>query len=110
MRDSLLEKKCVPCEGASALFTKEEIEKYKSEVLDWQVVDEKKLRKEYTFRDFNEAMIFVTKVARVAHTEGHHPDIHISYNRVALELWTHAINGLSENDFIVAAKINTIQI
>ncbi len=106
--NSLLEKKCVPCEGAAALLTKKEIEKYKSEISDWQVVDEKKLRKEYTFKDFNEAMVFVIKVARIADLEGHHPDIHISYNRVALELWTHAINGLSENDFVVAAKINKI--
>ena len=62
--------------------------------------------KEYKFKDFIGAMNFVDKVAELAEEEGHHPDIHINYNKVLLELWTHAIGGLSENDFILAAKID----
>lgn len=73
----------------------------------WDAIeDEKKIRKEFKFKDFKEAINFVVKVARLAEEEGHHPDIFIFYNRVVIELWTHAIGGLSENDFILAAKIN----
>ncbi len=67
-----------------------------------------KLHKEFTFEDLEQSMIFVNKVAEVAEHEKHHPDIFISYNRVRLTIWTHAIGGLSENDFILAAKIDNI--
>lgn len=67
-----------------------------------------KISREWKMKDFNEAMAFVNEVAALAQSEGHHPDIHVSYNHVRLELWTHAIGGLSENDFILATKINTI--
>lgn len=68
----------------------------------------KKIRSRFEFKDFKEAMIFVNKVASVAEAERHHPDIFISYNKVVLELWTHAIGGLSENDFILAGKIEKV--
>ena len=71
----------------------------------WNILDGKKISKEFNFKDFMEAIEFVNHVAKIAEEEGHHPDIHIYYNKVLVELWTHAINGLSENDFIVAAKI-----
>ncbi|MDP3795077.1 MAG: 4a-hydroxytetrahydrobiopterin dehydratase [bacterium] len=74
----------------------------------WTVLDETKIRREFTFRDFPEAMAFVNKVAQLAESENHHPDMHIFYSRVVIELWTHAIGGLSENDFIVAAKIEEL--
>ncbi len=68
----------------------------------------KKIYRPFSFKDFKEAMAFVNKVAAIAEGEGHHPDIYIFYDRVNLELWTHAIGGLSENDFIVAAKVNDL--
>ncbi len=70
--------------------------------------DAKKISREFQFKDFQEAMAFINKAAVLAENEGHHPDIHIFYNRVKLELSTHAVGGLSENDFILAAKINAL--
>jgi 4a-hydroxytetrahydrobiopterin dehydratase len=72
----------------------------------WQL-EENKLTRRFKSRDFMEAMAFVNRVAELSEAEGHHPDIHISWNKVRLELTTHAIKGLSENDFIMAAKINS---
>ncbi len=84
-------------------------EEYLKETPDWENVEEgKKIRRELKFADFKEAMAFINKVAEVAENEQHHPNFHIFYNRVILELWTHAVGGLSENDFILAAKINGI--
>jgi len=90
-------------------MTKEEIEKYKADVLGWAVApDNRKISREFTFPDFKETMAFVNRVADIAETEGHHPDMQVSYGKVSIELWTHAVNGLSENDFILAAKINAL--
>ena len=104
---NLTEKKCVPCEGGTAPLTKEEAEKLLKEVTGWQI-DEKIIKKQFRFKNFIEAMKFVNKVAELAEQEGHHPDMKISWNKVTLELWTHAIGGLSENDFIVAAKVDKL--
>ena len=87
----------------------EEIKKYLAELKTaWEVLEGKKLRREFKFTDFEEAIIFVNKVAKLAESEGHHPDINIFYNLVVIELWTHAVGGLSENDFILAAKIEEL--
>lgn len=87
----------------------EDIQKNKSQLKnDWKVIDDTKIRHEFKFKDFKQAMAFVNKAADVAEEEGHHPDIHIHYNRVIIELWTHSIGGLSENDFIMAAKIERL--
>lgn len=105
----LLEKKCIPCEGGVPPLTHEQIQPYLVEVPGWEVVENgKKIKKEFRFKDFREAMAFVNRVAELAESESHHPDIAISYNRVGLALWTHAAGGLTENDFILAAKINAI--
>lgn len=105
----LSDKKCVACEGGVPPIVGTEIERYLSELtLPWQVNEEKKISKEFVFKDFKESMQFVNKVADLAEDEGHHPDIAISYSKVNIELWTHAIGGLSENDFIMAAKIEKI--
>ena len=76
--------------------------------IDGWTTDNKKISKTFKFADFKEAMKFVNKVADLAENEGHHPDINISYNKVEIILWTHAIGGLSTNDFIVAAKIDQL--
>ena len=75
------------------------------------MIDNKKIRKEFTFKDFKEALVFVNNVGEIAEAEGHHPDIHLTdYKHAAIELSTHATGGLSENDFIVAAKIDALEI
>ena len=106
----LTAQKCVPCEGGVKPFDSSEIKIYSSYLkLSWEVDDDHKIQKEFTFKDFKEAIVFVNKVAEIAESEGHHPDIEISYNKVEIELWTHAIGGLSVNDFIVARKIEEIE-
>lgn len=88
---------------------KERAEELLSEVSEWDMAkDGKKISREFKFRDFLGSMGFIDKVADIAEIEGHHPDIHIYYDKVVLDLTTHSIGGLSENDFIVAAKINAI--
>ncbi|MBP6912045.1 MAG: 4a-hydroxytetrahydrobiopterin dehydratase [Candidatus Pacebacteria bacterium] len=107
---SLLNKKCVPCEDKNIQpYSIEESTELLQEIPTWRLsYDGRKINKEYHFRDFVESMHFVKKVATIAENEGHHPNIFISYNNVSLEMYTHAIDGLSENDFIVAAKIDAM--
>src|ERR1039458_3237215 len=102
----LTKKKCVPCEAGTPPLEAEAVTKFAKSVPDWKVSDNKKLSREFKFKNFKEAMVFVNRVAEIAEAEGHHPDVYIFYNLVRLELSTHAINGLSENDFILAAKID----
>ncbi len=104
----LTKKICVSCEGKGIKpFSFSDAKKYLDEVQGWTLDEEaKKISKEFRFKDFIGAINFVERVADVAEMEGHHPDIHVHYNKVLLELSTHAIGGLSENDFIVAAKID----
>ncbi len=110
MLSDLLKKKCVPCEGGVDLINRAGAEKYLSDVPGWNLSeDAKKISKEYKFQDFIGAINFVNNVAELAESEGHHPDIKINYNKVLLELWTHAIGGLSENDFVLAAKLDAIK-
>ena len=104
---SLREKKCVPCEGGVPKLTEREVADLLPQLREWEARDDK-LSKRYTFGDFAGAMVFVNAIADVAEREGHHPDFCVHYNRVDVTLWTHAIGGLSENDFILAAKIDAI--
>lgn len=103
-------KKCVPCEGGTKPLTKEKVEEYLPVINpSWEVVDNLRLKRKFKFKDFKQAMEFVNKVADLAKSEGHHPDIEINYNKVTLELTTHAIGGLSENDFIIATKVENLK-
>ena len=105
--NNLKEQKCIPCEGGADPLTRERSEKLLSSINGWiPSEDNKKISKEFKFKNFAEAMSFVNRVADLAEAEGHHPDIQINYNKVQLELTTHAIGGLSLNDFILASKIN----
>ena len=100
------EKKCKPCEGGTLPLIAEQAEEYlKTLPEEWRVLGGNKISKEFVLKDFVKAIAFVDRIADVAESEGHHPDIFIRYNKVEITLWTHAIGGLSENDFIVAAKI-----
>ncbi len=102
----LTEKRCVPCEGGTPPFDKKKIDQYVKQLpKGWQVVDGKKLTKEFKFKNFPSTMAFVNKIALIAQDEGHHPDMEVHYARVVVDFSTHAIGGLSENDFIMVAKI-----
>ena len=108
-----LTKKCIPCEGNEKPFSEKEARKYLKEVRMWKLEKNKvfKISREIKFRNFVSAMKFVNKVAGLAEREHHHPDMMIySWNRLKITIYTHAIKGLSENDFILAAKINKIKI
>jgi 4a-hydroxytetrahydrobiopterin dehydratase len=106
---NLSDKKCVPCEAGTVPFGPDEVHVYLLDTPGWTASqDSKKISKDYKFKDFLESMSFVNKVADIAESEGHHPDIFVSYNKVTLELTTHASKGLTENDFVVAAKINRL--
>ncbi len=99
-------KKCVPCEGNVPPLSPIEIQNLLNELSNaWEVRDNRKISFEFRFPDFKQTMGFVMKVALLAEAEGHHPDLSVSWGKVTIELWTHAIDGLSENDFILAAKI-----
>ena len=108
----LVQKKCLPCEGGVDACTIPEAESQLDRLSGWDLVnDGQRIRKEWTVKDFMSGMRFFNEVAKVAEEDGHHPDLHIvGYRNVAVELWTHAIGGLSENDFILAAKIDQIPI
>ena len=103
----LTEQKCVPCEGGTPPLREHEIEQLMKEIPALSL-KEGHLYRTFKFKKFSEAIDFVNSVARLAEEEGHHPDISIHYNRVNLELWTHVIKGLSENDFIFAAKTDRL--
>ncbi|HSW48398.1 MAG TPA: 4a-hydroxytetrahydrobiopterin dehydratase [Candidatus Saccharimonadales bacterium] len=106
---NLKNKKCIPCEGGVKPLTPDEYGAYlRSELKDWVDVDQKAIEKEYKFKNFKEALAFVNKVGSLAEEEGHHPDINLhGWSKVKLTLSTHAIGGLSENDFIMASKIDS---
>ena len=107
----LASKKCIPCETGISPLDIGDVGQYLKRVPGW-VYDGTtgvgKITRDFKFRDFKEAMVFVNKVAEIAEAEGHHPDIHIFYNQVRLDIWTHAANGLTENDFVLAAKVNSL--
>jgi 4a-hydroxytetrahydrobiopterin dehydratase len=105
----LAKKHCVPCEGGVDPLNPDRVPNYLKLVPGWTTADGKKITREFKFKDFKEAIAFVNKVADIAESESHHPDIHLFYNLVRLELSTHAIHGLHENDFVLAAKINEIK-
>jgi 4a-hydroxytetrahydrobiopterin dehydratase len=104
----LKQKKCVPCEGGVKPLTSDEYEAFlRQELIGWTAVEAKAIEKEYTFKNFQAALDFISKVGQIAESEGHHPDIFLhDWNKVKLTLSTHAIGGLSENDFILASKID----
>lgn len=104
---SLTKKNCKPCEGGVPALSHNEATQLLAQLKGWTLTD-KHILKEFKFKNFVEAMVFVNAVADTAEKEGHHPDLFIHYNLVKIDLWTHAINGLSENDFIVAAKIDSL--
>ncbi len=101
---------CIPCEGGVAPLSAKETADFMEGFPEWTLIKQvpQKIERTFNFKNFVEAMNFVNSVAEVAEKEGHHPDIYIFYNKVTLQLYTHAINGLSANDFIIAGLIDDI--
>ena len=110
MTNELSQKKCVPCEGGVAALTRAEAEKYLAKLNSaWKLADDtKSLRRELKFKDFYRAMSFTNAVAHMANIEDHHPDLEVGWGYCRITYSTHAIGGLSENDFICAAKVDEI--
>ncbi len=108
----LFKKKCLPCEGNISAFDLSEIHKYQKKVDGWDVVKNEKntylLEKKFTFNNFLESQKFINDVGKISESEGHHPDISFGWGYAKINISTHAIEGLSENDFILAAKIDKI--
>ena len=106
----LFDKKCVPCEGGVAPFDISEIHKYQKKIDDWDLVKNENdiyyLEKKFTFKNFLESQNFVNEVGRISEEEGHHPEIIFGWGYAKINITTHAIEGLSENDFILASKID----
>jgi len=109
---SLVQKQCVPCRGGEPTLNKSQISNFKSKIsVKWQVIEDKsvkKLTRNFKFKNFAEAMAFVTKVGEIAEQEGHHPEIEVGWGHATVSWWTHKIGGLHQNDFIMAAKTDSI--
>jgi 4a-hydroxytetrahydrobiopterin dehydratase len=104
----LAEKQCIPCQGGVPPLKGAEIEKYRAEIPEWNVVNEHHLERVFTFPDFKTALEFVNRVGELAEEQGHHPDLLLSWGRVEVRIWTHKVDGLTESDFILAAKIDRL--
>jgi len=110
MENRLAEKKCAPCEGGTPPIAGAEAERLLAQLKGWKLAGGgKELEKEYRFPDFRQALDFVNRLGEVAESEGHHPDLYLTWGKVRVSLSTHSIGGLSENDFILAAKADRVR-
>lgn len=108
MSSDLADKKCVPCRGGVPALTDEEIRPLLERLDGWVVEAGRKLSKTYRFKDFMGPVRFTNTIAEVAETEGHHPDLFVAWGELRAEIWTHKVHGLTESDFILAAKIDRL--
>ena len=104
----LTTKHCSPCRGGAQPLGDDDIRPLQAQLPQWDVVKGQRLTRPFAFRDFKTALAFVNRVGAVAEEEGHHPDLHLSYGQVRVEIWTHAVGGLTESDFILAAKVDEV--
>lgn len=104
----LAAKTCVPCKGGVPPLKGKELFELQNQLKGWTVVEEHHLRKEYRFPDFAQALAFVNEVGALAEEQGHHPDVYLAWGKVEITLWTHKIDGLTESDFIMAAKVDQL--
>ncbi len=109
-QNHLTQKKCQPCEGIGQAFSKNQIAEYLLKTPGWELdKSEKLISRDLVLKNFMAAIRFINKIAEIAESENHHPDVHLTgYRKLRVELTTHALSGLSENDFIVASKINAL--
>jgi 4a-hydroxytetrahydrobiopterin dehydratase len=108
MMADLADRQCVPCRGGVAPMKGDEIEKLSTQLEEWGVVNEHHLQKSYKFKDFGETLAFVNRVGELAEQQGHHPDICFGWGKADVTIWTHKIDGLTESDFVLAAKIDKL--
>jgi 4a-hydroxytetrahydrobiopterin dehydratase len=108
MTEQLADKKCVPCRGGTPPVKGKELEVFHKQIPQWTVANEHHLTRSFKFPDFKQALDFVNKVGALAEAEGHHPDILLAWGKAEITIWTHSIDGLSESDFIMAAKIDRL--
>ena len=108
MAEQLADKFCAPCRGGVPPLTGKELKQFHDQLPKWKVVNEHHLQREYRFPDFKQALDFVNRVGAVAEEQGHHPDILLSWGKAEVTLWTHKVDGLTESDFIMAAKIDRL--
>lgn len=109
MSERLAEKECVPCEGGVPPLEGKELRDLQEELdAGWQVVEDHHLEKEFEFDDFVGALDFVNRVGELAEEQGHHPNIYLTWGLARIQIWTHAIDGLTESDFVLAAKIEEL--
>ena len=107
--NELAEKECVPCKGGTPPLKGADLKNFEQKLGGgWKVVNEHHLEKEYKFKNFREALDFTNKVGELAERIEHHPDIYLAWGQVKLTLWTHKIDGLTESDFVFAAKVNSL--
>lgn len=104
----LAERECVPCRGGVPPLKGEEIQEFSTQIKDWQVVDDHHLQRTYEFKNFRETLDFVNRVGELAEAQGHHPDICFGWGKAEVTIWTHKIDGLTESDFVLAAKIDRL--
>src|ERR687884_677178 len=104
----LASRECVPCRGGVPPMRGDEIAKFIAELDGWGVIEEHHLRKKFEFKNFREALEFVNRVGELAEEQGHHPDISFGWGYADISIWTHKIDGLTESDFILAAKIDKL--
>jgi 4a-hydroxytetrahydrobiopterin dehydratase len=109
MMTELASKTCVPCKGGTPPLKGEELNKLGRQVPEWEVVEEHHLRRRFRFRNFRESLRFINEVGELAEEQGHHPDISLGWGYAEITVWTHKIDGLTESDFIFAAKVDTLQ-
>jgi 4a-hydroxytetrahydrobiopterin dehydratase len=108
MSDELAHQSCVPCSGGVPALKGQALADLQAQLPDWEVVEEHHLRRTFKFPDFVHALAFVNRVGEVAEREGHHPDISFTWGRATIEIFTHAIDGLTESDFVLAAKLGRL--
>ncbi len=106
---ALAQKSCVPCTGGVPPVKGEELARLSAEVADWSVIDGHHLEREFGFSNFQQALDFTNAIGEVAENEGHHPDIFLTWGKVGVKIWTHKIDGLTESDFVLAAKIDSLR-
>ena len=107
--NNLAARECAACQGGVPALKGTELTALQSQLADgWAVLDERQLRREFRFGTYAEAVDFTNRVAQIAEIQNHHPDLHLSYGKVVVEMWTHKIDGLTESDFIFAAKVDAL--
>jgi len=106
--EALADQKCVPCRGGVPPLTPSQVAELRTQVPEWEVVENHHLVREFPFPDFVSALEFTNRVGEVAEEEGHHPDIYLAWGKVGVTIWTHKIDGLTPSDFILAAKIDRL--